>query len=300
MMRLREEPYVYEPAEETEQRESAMRFFPLEPEGENKNPAQGRQRTVNPLAHRQNPLSPHSVNMAGQRMPQMPQMNQPQQPQKNRIPYNQIPQPEEVKPSPERAVEQFSRINKNLPDGVHYEPLDEQTLKLLREKGHLPAQQPSPKPTPMPSPPAPLPPVQPQTQSTGIPLEAAVIIEGLLQNSRNAQIFYTHMAKTAENGEAEGIFTALSMECRAQTEQYNAMLARYFNRSFTPNETEINTRLSYEKSLTLALTEENKAIDVLSGLLYTFTDAEAERVLQRIINKKIAGYNRLLMLERVK
>jgi len=297
-MRTRGEPHAYEPTEATEQQEFAMRFFPLEADGGKTPPPHVKQRTVNPLAHRQNPLSNNPANMIGQRSPLLNNIRTPNP--EPRIPNSEIRNPNLP---PERAAEQFSRINKGLPDGVQYEPLDEQTLKLLRERNQAVAPPTAKLPAPpmqLPTTPSMLPDNQPNNPSVsfgGISPEIAKTIEGLSQNSRNAQIFYGHMAKIAPDDAAERVFNALSMECKAQIEQYNAVLAKYFNRAFTPNESEINTLLPYDKALSLALTEENKAIGVLSGLLYDFTDAEAERMLQRIINKKITGYHRIQMLE---
>jgi hypothetical protein len=43
-----------------------------------------------------------------------------------------IPQQTATLP-PEKAAEKFQHMNKNLPDGVHYEPLDDETMQLLRK-----------------------------------------------------------------------------------------------------------------------------------------------------------------------
>jgi rubrerythrin len=291
MMRPRGEQPVYEPTENKGNQQPAMRFFPLETDGMNEN---ARARAVNPLAHRKNPINMLGQSMLGQKPPRQ-----------NDIQQNKMPPPTEMNLPPERAAEQFTRINKGLPDGVHYEPLDEQTLRLLRENGHLPALPPPPPPPqnktqasppqvpsipvqPMPPQPVPAPPAsQP---------EAKKIIEGLLQNRRNALIFYNHRATTDIGNEAKDIFSNLSRECKAQMEQYDSILARYFNHSFTPHESAIDTSADYKKAVALALAEENKMIHTLSNLLYILQDTEAERSFQRIINKKIAGYNQLLTL----
>ena len=124
-----------------------MRLFPLEIEPARQ--ADARARRVNPLPPPTQPSRHNITNALGQSIPVQSfaaqgggaQGNHAQgfaaqgiSPQGN---HAQMPPP--APRSPENAAAQFRQINKNLPDGVHYEPLDEETLRLLREHGHLPA-----------------------------------------------------------------------------------------------------------------------------------------------------------------
>ncbi|MCL2240120.1 MAG: hypothetical protein FWC07_09250, partial [Defluviitaleaceae bacterium] len=133
-----------------------------------------------------------------------------------------------------------------------------------------------------------------------IPPESLKMLEGLLQDARNAHVFYAHVATVAPHTGASEFFIAFSQQCNTQIECYHGMLEKYFNHSFTPSETEINTNLPYENALALALVEENKGINKLADLLCGFAHPEAERALQRVINKKMAGYNQLQLLDREK
>ena len=48
------------------------------------------------------------------------------------------PQRQSAPPSPQTAAEQFRRVNKSLPDGVMYEPLDDEIMQILKDSGKLP------------------------------------------------------------------------------------------------------------------------------------------------------------------
>jgi hypothetical protein len=363
MMHPRMEAPVQDTVEKTDT-EAAMKIFPLEIKNEEKNVHENnRQRTVTPLSHFQ---SPHNrPNILGQYPPQataqpahqsVPQQNfppqapprssfpQPQpllkqmQPQSPQLqpPVKQMPPQENI--PPERAAEQFRQMNKKLPDGVRYEPLDEQTLKLLRDNGHLPAQagapasqqfaaqagtpdlkqsasqQLHPKNTTPQNPTSqnytlqkPIPQemnnLTPQETKKPdpqpiipIPIASVKIIEGLLQDGQNAHKFYTHVAMLAPDEDIAKIFNHLIKEGEAQREQYNALLLRFFNHHFQPVDKEINLKLSYNKALAFALVEENKTLNTLANLVAVIHNPEAEKVLQYIINKKIVGYNQLLIL----
>lgn len=73
----------------------------------------------------------------GQRPPMIPPSPSVQKPpmipvQKPPMIPPQNPAQQTQAASPAAAAEQFTRVNSNLPDGVRYEPLDEETMKILR------------------------------------------------------------------------------------------------------------------------------------------------------------------------
>jgi len=45
-----------------------------------------------------------------------------------------IPNQQNSSQNPQTAAERFQQKNKGLPDGVRYEPLDEETMKILRAR----------------------------------------------------------------------------------------------------------------------------------------------------------------------
>ncbi|MCL2405367.1 MAG: hypothetical protein FWC92_07460 [Defluviitaleaceae bacterium] len=214
-------------------------------------------------------------------------------------------------PSPQQAANQFRRTNKGLPDGVRYEPLDEDTMRLLREHGHLPpvpetqdAQPPMQQPLAPVSahipPPSPLGVPLPQQTAASIPqltapeMEPIIkIIKELIQDERNAHIFYSHLAKSAMGQPIEPALTNIASDSVKHTQKFTHILTSQFNSSFEPAEAEINTGLEIKDALTLALQEENASLRTLAELHESVANTESERVIQRIINKKIANYNQL-------
>jgi len=234
--------------------------------------------------------------------------------------------------SPEQAAQQFRRMNKSLPDGVRYEPLDEATMRLLRENGHLPpvaeppatapqVQQSMTQPPPMaqqtpmiqPQTPVAMPapaqqmqqPMIPQTMMQQPPIamqpttspETGFIsktIEGLIQDERNAQVFYSHLAKTMTGSQiAAATLADIADDNIKHTQKFSQILTSHFGGNFTPAEAEINTKLEFKDALALALEEENNTLRTLIELSEGVANTEPEKIIQRIINKKIANYNRL-------
>ena len=244
---------------------------------------------------------------------------------------------------PQNAAEKFQQVNKNLPDGVRYEPLDEETMKILRQKNSSQAQNISPQNIPaqvqnissqnipaqaqnissqnilaqtqnsqakfFDSPPM-IPsqaqniPAQPQNfspmipsqsfeqspQKKSLPAEAELILEGLAQNERNAFVFYTHFAAQKES------FAILAKDSKNRLEQYSALLSECFEKKFAPQETTINTELNLHDAISLAIFEESKGLVTLGNLSELATDADVEKIILRVINKKIIGQQILLSL----
>ena len=297
-----------------------MRLFPLEDEV--RQPMRGH-RTVNPLSHRTNTLG---QTMAQTQPPQPPmqqhpmQQRPPQQPPMHQAAGQHAAMqhaPPSSPPAPEQAAAEFARINKGLPDGVQYEPLDEQTLQLLREKGHLPKLPEATPPTThaemshtpgAPAQPAPTASIAvpstslPPTVSPAAPVThsapPADKIKALMQDSHNAYNFYTQWAQEsqAENEAGRTVFAALAQDCAAHVEQYRTVLQRSYGRDFSPAAVDLQVNISFEAALKLAPVEENKMIQALAEVMREVEDAAAQRALQGIFNQKCVGFNRLLLL----
>ena len=221
--------------------------------------------------------------------PQMAPMQPQQQPSQPQITIS--PQP----PSPEKAAQHFRSINKSLPDGVMYEPIDDDIVRLLKDNGHLPKSQPQSAPVSqhaqqtLQSPPQPIPP-PPQITSP----EIAKTIENLAQNERNAQIFYSSISSGISSDETKKSLSLLAEGCKARTSQYIQILQVHFNSQFTPQEKELNTNLPFNDAISLAISEENKALSTLSNLLDRAEGTPFERQLERIISKKVVSHQILL------
>ena len=299
-------------------KDDALRLYPLESSGGSA-PQGRRAMPVNPLTHPQQPTRRQSsqpgFSMAAPMMPQPTQM--PMQP--TQMPM-QPTQPVQGQPesSPEQAANRFRRANRGLPDGVRYEPLDDATMQLLRENGHLP-ELPEPKPSAS-QPSIPLPTVPPQVippvaSAPVIPSPAPVtsnfqttppkqqdsnaqhimnIIQGLIQDERNAQVFYGHLTTQAASHTVQSALSEIAKDCHRSTQQLSHMLATQYNSDFAPVEAKINTGLEIKKALALALEEEGKSLRALSDLLEDVGSVESEKIIQQIINKKTLNYIQLI------
>ncbi|MCL2527451.1 MAG: hypothetical protein FWE42_03450 [Defluviitaleaceae bacterium] len=273
--------------------DDSLRLFPLEsPIGKT-----GRKATpVGPLHHQPRPKPPQ---MTGHGNPGF-SMAPPVMPRPGAA---QATGPAPASPqqsSPEQAAQQFRRVNQTLPDGVRYEPLDDDTMRLLRDNGHLPAE-PAPAPAPVITPPPAIPPVAapphiveepPKTHTKDDGLVKT--IEGLIQDERNAHVFYSSLAASVTIVSISSALTDIARDCQHHTQQLTQLLANHYGSSFVPEEAAINTGMELQRALTLALVEENKSLRVLTEL--SVNNTESEKVIQRIINKKIVNYNQLIRL----
>ena len=232
-----------------------------------------------------------------QAIPQMPMVPPPQAvPQ---LPPPMIPQ----SAPPEKAAEQFRRMNSSLPDGVRYEPLDDETMRILKgaakasdvkpapqkQSANPPVAAPEPRPAAF-SAPAP----QPLAPESALPAESAEILKRIAQDERNASVFYAHFANANES------FAVLAKDSKARFALYVKLLAENFHEDFAPQETEINTSIEISGAVVLAIAEENKGLIALGNLLDTAADTPAEKLLGRALNRKIIGHNLLLALKALK
>jgi len=237
--------------------------------------------------HMQEPIMPHSARTPLMQEPIMPH---------NMRPGHMPPPAASAQPSQDQAVNQFRRANQGLPDGVRYEPLDETTMKLLRDNGHLPAQPTPTQPTQQMTPPLPSLPTPTQTAPTPTSSDKEKIIkilEGIIQDERNAHVFYSHFADVAKTEQHGPALADIAKDCMSNTAQFSAVLSTNFGSNFTPTDAEINTALELKNAISLALLEESKSLRMLSDLLEIINQPEAERVIQRIVNKKMVNLNLL-------
>ena len=242
-----------------------FRFYPLEID----KPKPGA-KPVAPLPHQAR--VPH-------RQPQARTMHQQHARQK------QVVQPQVTQPHTQQqvqtAAEQFKRINSTLPDGVMYEPLDEETLRILKAGAQQPPVLPAPSVPPA-QPPAPqlLPlPVAQGAASTKI-IET---LQQLAQDEYNATSFYASLS-----------LQELSKGSEARHQQYLQILQGHLSNNFTPVQKELQLNIGIEQALSLAMQEENKALVIISLLLEEVEGTPLERALERILAKKLIGHQLLV------
>jgi len=75
------------------------------------------------------------------------------------------------------------------------------------------------------------------------------IIQGLIQDERNAQIFYSSLTDT-RTGTA---LLDIANDCKRHSRELTEALAKHFGNNFAPVETEIQKGLELKTALTLAL-----------------------------------------------
>jgi len=182
-----------------------------------------------------------------------------------------------------------------------YEPIDDDIMRLLKDNGHLQKIKPESKPT-QPAP-ADIQQLQqsPQSQSPKqntppqpIPPEIAKTLENLTQNERNAQIFYTGISHASPTDEIKNALFLLAEGSETRISQYTQILQTHFSNQFAPQTKDINTNLPFFDAISLAISEENKALATLSNLLDQTEGTSIERQLERIISKKIVAHQILL------
>jgi len=224
---------------------------------------------------------------------------------------NQQPQP----PSPELAARQFKRVNQGLPDGVRYEPLDENTMRLLRDNGHLPAMPSAASPPQVSQSAYPaveqshanLPPQthqsahqsavsQPTDTLSSNMQEVHDMLISLIQDEHNAHVFYGHFSENISKHDLKSALSDISNDSKWNAKMLSNILTTQMKSNFQPVDAAINTGLELNDALELALREENNSLRALAKLMDIANDIECEKVIQRVINKKFVNTNLLLRL----
>ena len=313
-MKIRERNIITEQPEQKKIHDF-LNFYPLEPERRQYSkqthgtspvaplPLHNRKKRVNPLAQ--------FANMQRNSMPQnqRPYSSQAPQPMlppaKTQHTHPTLPQsPPPAPPTPANAAEHFRRINKTLPDGVMYEPLDDETMQILKSaKAGAQAAPVTPAATQaqqlqMPQPTQPsqnAPHILPPPTTTSFS-EIAKTIQQLAQNERNAKIFYSGISENAPTETIKKSLTKLAEDCEVRLQKHTQILKSDFDVSFTAEETGINTTLQFADAISLAITEENKSLTMLSSLLDKVEGTPLERQLERIISKKVVTHQMLLAI----
>ncbi|MCL2576801.1 MAG: ferritin-like domain-containing protein [Defluviitaleaceae bacterium] len=310
-----------------------LRLYPLNPERSQKN---RRTMPVEPLTRTKMPhmMPPHKVaplqhllKQPQSRPPMVPPQFNPPRQMPQFTPPPMVPQmPQFTKPPmipqtpPEKAAEQFRRMNRTLPDGVRYEPLDDEIMQILRQNNIVKnlqpaAQMPETPPTPPAPPTSPTPPAPSTSQpfsartpmipfqppapapSQTLPPETAETLKRLAQDERNAFILYTHFAENEQEEKIKEPFAILAKDSKSRLELYTTLLEQDFKENFIPQEAEINTEIEISDAITLALSAENKGLIALGNLLDLTADTSAEKSLGRVLNRKIIGHQLLLSLK---
>jgi rubrerythrin len=186
-------------------------------------------------------------------------------------------------PPPMGMAERLKQLNRNLPDGVHYEPLDANALRQLQSG----AATPTPPPPELPFTPVPPTPFSEKTNA---------LLVRLIQDERNSVVFYTHLAEDAPGEDIAESLKKIAEGCGQRQKTYGEMYQKLTGKEFTPKESKINTGIPFRDGVALALSEENKSVRALTDWLDSRPDSATAFTVQNIINKKIVNANLLSLL----
>lgn len=236
---------------------------------------------------------------------------------------NQINQANHMPPHPEPAqhasqhavanpTEQLRKVNKGLPDGIRYEPYekyDEETKAALQALNNGTLGKPH---TTNHTPPEP-PPVNhalpnsknstknPSTdhthtpsKSSSIPIaspETEKLLERLIQDERNASVYYQYLAEIAPKGVFQTTLVEFIEDCGTRLSQYQNILQNLHGRTWEPKNPPINTNVGFDRGVEIAVIEENKILRAMAELLERIEDDPSTRSMQKLLNKRIIQLN---------
>ena len=291
------------------------------------------------------PMPPRPHNAMPQSMPHGPHNIMPQNPMPQHTPTMQpIGQPDPASsmpapPSPQNAAERFQTINRGLPDGVRFEPLDDETKAALKKLGlsgpapkpaDSPPAQPQPKTQPQPLPAQPQPKTQPQSpparpqpniqpqsppdqqQSKTQPQppsesfaalpehppESIALLERLIQNERNAAVYYQYLSEIAPVNEFKDALQEITRDCENRRGQFSEILKNLNGQEFEPKNTPINTAVEFNQGVDIAFMEERKVLEAMAELIDKFGSSEEKNayIMQNMLNKRMIRLNWLQWL----
>jgi len=206
-------------------------------------------------------------------------------------------------------TDRLRAMNQNLPDGVHYEPLDEHTIKLMQKYGKTPGSTASANPAATQKPTAPItepdfalvPDTPPNPLSlptlSDDDMRQIETITSLMQDERNAALFYRHLSTQAERSDYRAVLKDMAEQSAGRLATYTSLLKSKYNQAFEPQESQINDRIPFDEGVDLALMEENKSLHTLAALLDHMDETHA-RAIHKIMFKKVANHNLLHLIDK--
>ena len=199
-------------------------------------------------------------------------------------------------PAPEDAAQRFRQVNRGLPDGVRFEPLDDETKAALERLGKIQeeaveeevreevreAKAIAPPRAPVPQP-VPTPPVLVSQEST----KSAEVLERLIQDERNASIYYQGLSGIAPAEDMQASLQAIAKDCEAWRGQYQQILQKLHEKTFEPKNTTINVTVQFDRGVEMAASEERKILESMAELIDHLEDRDSAKVMQNLINKRM-------------
>ena len=139
------------------------------------------------------------------------------------------------------------------------------------------------------------PPQNPETLSQGaVPTpssESAVLLERLIQDDRNASVYYQHLSEIAPAGDFQDTLHSIARECEGRQNQYQQIMQNLHDRTFEPNQNTVNTSVDFDQGVEMAVIEERKILESMAELIEQLNDKASADVLQNLLNKRMIRLN---------
>lgn len=111
-------------------------------------------------------------------------------------------------------------------------------------------------------------------------------LEDLIQDERNAYIFYDNMSEVCDEYYEANLIGAVSQASRRNYEFLNSLYMRNTNRNFRVRNVEVIRDISFDEGLRMAISTEND-INIRANDLYGFiTDLKVKRRFNRYLSRK--------------
>ncbi|MDR3240443.1 MAG: hypothetical protein LBT44_10240 [Clostridiales bacterium] len=215
-----------------------------------------------------------------------------------------------VPPQPVPPTQTAPEAQAPLPDGVRMEPLDENTWKLLQGAGATAASgaavQSGVTAAKAPALAAPsvgksagvAPPASPSAAAPGFAAKNSVArqLEDIMQDERNASVFYQYLSGTARREDYRDFLRKTGTESDRRHQLFNGLYQKWAPTAFQAKDADINTRVSFDDGISLAIVEEGNIIDKMNNIFESATDDKLSRTLFSQICHKIGVLNKLYLM----
>jgi len=187
------------------------------------------------------------------------------------------PPPQIQARTPQTDASQIQQANRGLPDGVRYEPIDEETKAALQKIQAMQNQsngEPSPKQEEITH--------QQQAEAAPLPLPSqnTDLLKRLIQDEQNAFQYYQYLSEIAPNEDMQKKLQEISQSCNSRHNIYMQM----HQDDFSAKEIKINDSIQFAQGMAIALREETKILDNMAKLI---EQSESNPNLQNMLNKRL-------------
>lgn len=130
----------------------------------------------------------------------------------------------------------------------------------------------------------------------GMGQKSAELLERLIQDERNASVYYKYLSENAPSAGYQETLTGVAKDCEERCLGYQQILQSLYARSFEPKETPVTTTVGFDRGIEIAVSEERKILESMAELLDEIEEIEeiehlkgraSARAMQNLINKRM-------------